>query len=223
MARTRVVPSRHGRRQAHLHRPVPAGEPEDARLGEDPGALRRDCDHARPRRSSRRRRRHLEEVPRRGDRRDGGAEAVARLAGRERRRPARDQQGRHAGDRRDQVHADERVPLVGHARRRLRRRGSRARGPVRRQVGLLRRRHLRLRRHGADRAPVQAGRRGAADRRLVHDGPGGGRARARTARQPALRAVPLRHLPCTERHARCAREAPSAKVEAIQPGESIDL
>ena len=65
---------------------------------------------------------------------------------------------------------------------------------ARRQVALLRGRHVRVRRHAADRAPLQARRRGAADRRLVHDGPGGGRARARAARQPALRAVPLGHL-----------------------------
>ena len=36
---------------------------------------------------------------------------------------------------------------------------------------LLRRRHERLRRHGADRADLRAGRRGAADRRPLHDGP----------------------------------------------------
>ncbi len=49
-------------------------------------------------------------------------------------------------------------------------------------------RHDRLRRHAADRAPLRADGRRAADRRPLHDGPEGGGTRARAARQPALRA-----------------------------------
>ena len=56
----------------------------------------------------------------------------------------------------------------------------RARG---RHEALLRRRHERLRRHGADRADLRAGRRDPADRRPLHDGPEGGGRRARAARR----------------------------------------
>ena len=74
-----------------------------------------------------------------------------------------------------------------------------ARGRPRR---VLRRRHLRLRRHGADRAALRAGLRRAADRRPLHDGAARGRGRARAARQPAVHSVPLRHVPAPDRHAR---------------------
>ena len=48
---------------------------------------------------------------------------------------------------------------------------------------LLRRRHERVRRHGADRADLRARRRRAPDRRPLHDGPARGGRRARAARR----------------------------------------
>ena len=69
---------------------------------------------------------------------------------------------------------------------------------------LLRRRHERLRRHVADRADLRARRRGAADRRPLHDGPARGGRRARAPRRPPRRAVPLRDVPAADRDAgRC--------------------
>ena len=59
--------------------------------------------------------------------------------------------------------ADGRLPLPG----RVVRHRARVRG---RPEGLLRRRYERLRRHGADRTDLRARRRGAADRRPLHDG-----------------------------------------------------
>ena len=89
--------------------------------------------------------------------RHGRAEGLARREGRERRTRPRLQQGRHDGGRRRQVHADERVPLELGTRRDVHRRAGRLRDPARgRQRGLLRRRHLRVRRHAADRAPLHS-------------------------------------------------------------------
>ena len=141
-------------------------------------ARRRDRPHARPRRPRRRRGRACS--------RSSGATIVAQVElkgwlGAERRDRRRDaglnKGGTHRG-RRHPVHADERVPLElgaddGDVPRRGRAGSS---SGSRRQVDLLRRRHVRLRRHGADRPPLRARRRGAADRRPLHDGAGGGRA-----------------------------------------------
>ena len=91
-------------------------------------------------------------------------------------------------------------------------------------VGLLRRRHVRLRRHAADRAPLPPAGRGAADRRPLHDGAGGGRARAGAARQPALRAR------ATGARSRCSPARPTrspqltrSQVERIEPGDTVEL
>jgi len=76
MARARVVPSRHERRQAHLRRPV-AQRPDLPRLGAGARARRRDRGHARPRRPRRRRDRAPEEPRLQGDR-HGRADGVVR-------------------------------------------------------------------------------------------------------------------------------------------------
>ena len=189
--------------------PFLTGNPIDAGGRADARARRRDRDHARPRRPRRRRRRALAALPRRRDRLPGRAEEVAAREGRERRRRPGPQQGRHAGHRRDRVHADRRAALVlrrrdGPVPRRVVRVRDHARG---RRAGLLRRRHLHVRRHAADPPPLRAAARGAADRRPLHDGAARGRDRARHARPAALRAVPLGHVPAADRHAGRARRA----------------
>ena len=149
------------------------------------------------RRPPRRRGRHLAEVPRRADRRDDRGEGLARRAGRERRRHAR---ASTRAARRRSTASSSRSTDACHSSSlpdgELRRRAGRARDPdssgksvyfagdtcVFGDMELIARLY-------------KPDRRGAADRRLVHDGPGGGRARARAARQPALPAVPLRDLP----------------------------
>ena len=109
-----------------------------------------------------------------------------------------------------------------HVPRRVVRARLRARG---RPQALLRRRHERLRRHGADRADLRAGRGRAADRRPLHDGPARGRCRARAARGEALRPVALRHLPAPHRHARKAARASAAGIEILapEPGGAVEL
>ena len=226
LARARGVPDRERPRQADLRRPVPHREPDDAGEREAAGARRRDRAHARALRPRRRHGRALGAVPGRADRRvPVELNGLARQRGRERRPAPRPEQGRHAGDRRDPVHDRERVPLVELERGPVPRRGRRARRQARgRQDDLLRRRHLRLRRHGADRAPVPARPGGAADRRLVHDGADRGRARARAAREPALRAVPLRHVPGADRDAGRARRGRARRRGRAAPaGDTIEL
>ena len=73
----------------------------------------------------------------------------------------------------------------------------------------------------ADRAHLRAGRRRAADRRPLHDGPARGRGRARAARREALRALPLRHVPAAHGHARssCVSSRPDVEIVAPEPGE----
>ena len=119
--------------------------------------------------------------------------AAGQAGSRERPRP---EQGRHGGGRRDQVQPHRRAPLELEPRRRLhggavrhRRRGRE------RDEALLRRRHLRLRRHAAHPPALRAGRRDPPDRRPLHHGSKGSRGRARAARHQALRPLPLRHLP----------------------------
>ena len=160
-----------------------------------------------------------------GDR-DGRAEALV-LAERDRRGRPRRPSTRAARVEVDghPLHDDERLPLRA-PRPTARYTGEPAGFVVqrRRQADLLRRRHVRLRRHAADRPPLRARRRGAADRRPLHDGARGGRARARAARQPALRAVPLGHVPAPDRHAGRARDADRARrSSSIEPGETVEL
>ena len=172
VARARRLPDRERPRQADLRRPVPPGEPVDAREREEPRTCRRDRRHPRALRPRGRGARPLEAVPGRAGRRAGRGQGLARRAGRERRAAAGDQQGRLAGDRRDPLHDDERVPFVERRRRYVPRRVVRDRRAARgREEHLLRRRHVRLRRHAADRAALPTRPRRPPDRRLVHDGP----------------------------------------------------
>ena len=70
------------------------------------------------------------------------------------------------------------------------------------------------------------GRRGAADRRPLHDGPRRGGRRARAARSGALRAQPLRDVPVADagHRTRCAAlSPPGVEVLSPQPGETIEL
>ena len=219
LARALGVPRRHPGRQAHLRRPVPERQPEVPREREGTGARRRDLHHPRAQRPRRRHARPGEEVPvPRGC--SGRASRLPLDARRRRgRRRARPEQGRHGRPGRDQGHARARAALVqlhdrGAGRLgdgvgdRLHRRAVRARLRLRRGTqALLRRRHERLRRHGADRAPLRAGRRDSPDRRPLHDGSEGGGGRVRAARREALRAVPLRHVPDPRGDARAAARA----------------
>ena len=125
------------------------------------------------------------------------------------------------------VHAHERIPLRLGAGRVVRRRALGHRDQDRgRKGGLLRRRHVRVRRHAADRAHLQAGHRSHSDRRLLHDGPERSRRRRRASGRrsavvpchwgtfPALTGTPdaLEQL------------APSGvTIEKLQPGESVTV
>ena len=226
VAGSRELPRRLAGGQADLRRPLAERQPEMPRLREGAGADRRDRDHARARRPRRRDGRAEQAVQAGGRRRERRAEGLARAAGRGDGRPARPEQGRHGRGRRDQVHARERLPLerlrtraTTSARRRPR---ARARE---RHDALLRGRHLRLRRHAADRADLLARRGSAADRRPLHDGPARGRRRARAARVEALHPVPLRHLSRAHRDAGRAAQGSAAGVEVIelQPGETTTV
>ena len=131
VARPLRLPARHARRQADLRRPVPERQPEVPRERADARARRHRRAHARPRRP---RRRHgldrLAASARRSSRRSSSKSWLGKQ-GADGRRAARHQQGRLAGDRRDPLHADERVPLVELGRGRVPRRGVRARDPAR--------------------------------------------------------------------------------------------
>ena len=147
-------------------------------------------------------------------------------AGRERRRRAGPQQGRHAARRRHLLHAHRRAALLlGRRDRRVPRRGLRVRDHARgRGADLLRRRHVRVRRHAADPAPLRAAARRAADRRPLHDGAARGRDRARHARPP-------RCVPChwgtfpllTGTPAALAALAEGSIVEEIEPGDTVEV
>ena len=153
--------------------------------------------------------------------------AWLRAAGRGDGRPAGLEQGRHGRGRRDQGHARERLPLERLGRRRLPRRGRRDRARAReRHDALLRRRHLRLRRHAADRAHLLARRGDPADRRPLHDGPARGRGRARAARgrSAASRATTAPSRCCTSTPDELREQAPSGvEIIELQPGETTTV
>ena len=90
---------------------------------------------------------------------------------------------------------------------------------------LLRRGHERLRRHDADRPDLLAGRRRAADRRPLHDGPARGRGRARAARVP--RCVPCHYgtfpLLTGTPDALRALAPEGVEILAPEPGETLVL
>ena len=62
-----------------------------------------------------------------------------------------------------------------------------------------------------------ARRRGAADRRPLHDGSAGGGRRARAARSEAVRPVPLRHVPGADGNARAAARARAGRRGRSRP------
>ena len=158
LARPRGVPARHRPRQAHLRRPVPDRQPDHARGREDARARRRDRRHARPRRPRRRRRRALAALPRRRDRLPGRAEEAGSRRRARTSATRRAQQGRHAGvdgiaftltDAHPLVLGDETGQYLGESC-----------GFVITLEdgvpGLLRRRHVRVRRHAADPPSLRA-------------------------------------------------------------------
>ena len=95
-----------------------------------------------------------------------------------------------------------------------------------RDAHLLRRRHQRVRRHGPDRPPLQAGRGRAADRRLLHDGPvRGGRGdppAGRAAGSCPRTSAPSRALAGTPDQLReQASDVDGLEVLDIEPGGTI--
>ena len=190
----------------------------------EPGARRRDRGHARSRRPRRRRGRDCSRSS--ACKVAGMVELMAWLAA----NGVPDDalvpfnKGGTVEHRRRPAHADERIPLELGARRHVHGRAGGVRHPRRRHVDLLRRRHLRLRRHAADRAALPAAGRGAADRRPLHDGAGGGRGRAGAAR--ATRAA----CRATGEPSRCSRARPtrsprsrSRRSSSIEPGDTVEL
>ena len=88
---------------------------------------------------------------------------------------------------------------------------------------LLRRRHERLRRHGADRADLRPRRRGAADRRPLHDGPARGR-RRRRARRRASASSPSHYgtFPLLTGTPDALRDLLPAGIELLAPAAGRD-
>ena len=106
----------------------------------------------------------------------------------------------------------------GRRRRALLRRADRVRARARERLpGLRRRRHDGVRRHGADPRAVRARPRHPADRRPLHDGPGGGGGGGRPPRRARRAARPLGHVPDPDRHAGRPRR-PSWTPAASTPG-----
>ena len=226
LARPRGVPARERRGQADLRRPVPDREPEDARRARSsPSAstssrsptatATTSATRSRSRRRSRTRRSSPGRAARAGSARRARTSATAAGA----------EQGRHAGDRRDPLHARERLPLLERATTAST--SARRAGIVIRLEGgradLLRRRHLRVRRHGADRAgstrPTTRCCRSATTSRWAR-----ARRRSRSSCSATrLRPLPLGHVPAADRDAgRSSRaEAPSATVHELEPGDTI--
>ena len=138
-----------------------------------------------------------------------------------------DQQGRH---RRKSAGIKVTLTNAYHSSRAARRRhlrgrgvrpGGRARG---RLQALLRRRHVRVRRHAADRAHLRARRRRPAHRRPLHDGSARGGGRARAARRRTLCPLPLRHVRAAAGTPAQLRElAPAVEVIAPEPGGTVEL
>ena len=227
LARARRLPLRHPGRQAHLRRPVPDRQPEVPGGRARAGAGRRDLPHARPRRPRRRHRRAGAEV-----RLPAWSRRSSCAAGSRGRASSRDMA--HAPNKGGTVDVDGiKVTLTdanhsSSCRRRHVRSASRAASCFELEDGPT------LYFAGdtnvfgdmaADRADLRAGRRRAADRRPLHDGPARGRCRARAARRQALRPVPLRHVPAPHRHARAAARARAAASRSSRPSpaETVEL
>ena len=126
----------------------------------------------------------------------------------------------------DQVHADERAPLELEQRPRVhggavryRRRGRE------RDEALLRRRHLRLRGHGAHPPHLRARRRDPPDRRPLHDGSSRGGSVALEL-LGTKRCVPCHYgtfPPLVGTPAQLQELAPDVQVDEIEPGDSVTL
>ena len=198
-------------READLRRPL-AHEPEVPREREGAGADRRDRDHARPRRP---RRQHRSTCSRSIDCTVVAPVELADWLVWMKKAVAEDKirdpnkggtvdvdgvkvtltHAQHSSGTIDDDHM-----VVPRRARRLRVRGRE------RHEDLLRRRHERLRRHAADQAAVRAGRRGAADRRPLHDGPDARRLShsSSSARRSASRATTARSRSSPGRPTSCA-------------------
>ena len=192
------------------------------------GALRPDRGHARPRRPRRRRRRARtsSSAARSSPRSSCAAGSTEQGVADDGMAHSINKGGTRDGRRR-QAHADPREPLVAPHPTAVRRRAVRLRHSARgRPDDLLRRRHERVRRHGADRRA-----RTSPDVAVLPIGdhytmgPDEAAVAARAARRARVRAVPLRDVPAAHRHAGRAARARSAGVEMLapQPGETIAL
>ena len=159
LARTRGVPARHGRGKRIYVDPFLTGNPKTPESREDARARRRDRGHARPRRPRRRHRRALEAVPRRAR---SSRRSSSRSGSASRARTSATLPGLNKGGTQEidgiTLHA-RRTPSTRRARPTATYAGEACGLVIRLEDGksrLLRRRHLRLRRHAADRAPLQA-------------------------------------------------------------------
>ena len=206
--------------------PFLTGNPKTPEDLKSPEQGRRHRRHARPRRPRRRHRRALAGLPGRADRLPGRAQDWLGAKGAN----VGHLPGLNKGGTQeiDGIHFtlvnafhssssdDGRVPRRGVRDR------DQARGRPRR---LLRRRHLRLRRHGADRAALRARLRGAADRRPLHDGPARGRA-SRSTCSATRRCIPCHYgtFPLlTGTPEQLQVEAPNATILELEPGDTMLL
>ena len=186
LAGSLIVPPRHGGRQAHLHRPVPERQPEVPGERAQARARRHHRAHAWSRRPRRRHGRDREEA--RLDRRRAWSSSQAGSASRASTRASVRNPNKGGTDDVDGVeitlvnahHSGSRAGRLVCGRAGGDRRRDRGR-----QVGLLRRRHVRLRRHAAHRPDLQARRRRPSDRRPLHDGAARGVGRDGAARRQA--------------------------------------
>ena len=224
LARTRVVPARHGRRQAHLHRSVPERTRRAPTASGSPSASTRSAvthghgDHS--------------ATPSVSQQEFGSPVfAMVELAGwlEANGLPADQAVGFNKGGTIEvagiKVHDDQRLPFQLGPRRHVHRRAGGIRLPSRgRQARLLRRRHLRVRRHAADRtgstSPTSPCSRSATTTRW-----------APTEAALALellgnpRCVPCHwgtFPPLVGRPAQLA-ELTSAQVEQIAPGDTVSI
>ena len=214
------LPLRHARREARLHRPLPAREPEVPRVRARARADRRDRAHARPRRPCRRHRRPREEARLHRHRAGRAGRLAAGQAGaRERPRP---EQGRHRRGRRRQVHAHERAPLELEQRPRVH---GRARAASSSTIENGTKLYFAgdtcvfgdMQLHPA---ALRAGRRDPADRRPLHHG---SRRRPRShssssARSAASPATTARSRRSRGRRPSCASSRRDVQIDELEPG-----
>ncbi len=149
--------------------------------------------------------------------------AAGQAGPRERPRP---EQGRHGRGRRHQVHAHERASLELEQRPRVHGRAVRHRRRGReREEALLRRRHVRLRRHAAHppalRARPRRSSRSATTTRWSRRRP---RSRSSSsARSAACPATTARSRRSRARRPSCASSRPTSRSTMLEPGDSVTL